>query len=310
MMSVESLAATYNILINIISLSISIVVLFKVLGEPRLKSLFLQSIQLVLIVHVTVFFLQFFVVYLTDYYIDFVHFFSGQNSRYLSYVKVGLIGMYRPTGLLVEPSTYFGVVFCLYMALKCSTYKIKRYIEYAVIASFLLTFSSVAYVVLVIYFVSRFNKLGIVTNAIIVLFFSILSVMYFSEITPHIEKIVNSSQIRIALVDYLINRDIDLLLLGPSMFGIEQQLYDLASGNISSATHYNRVASINDVGTLVFLMVKLGMTGILLYMVMLFLSLKNSKATYFFSVTLIKLSIMNPIFVMLLPLYFIKDNET
>lgn len=308
--SVESLKSSYNLLISLLSLSFSIILLIRLLKNDDLKIFFFKAVELVIWFHVLFFFIQFIVVYVTGYYIDAVYYFSGQESRYLSYVKVGLIGMYRPTGFLVEPSTYFGVVFCLYMGLKSSKYKLSKKIEVLTLISFILTFSSVAYVVLALYLILRFNNLGLVNNLLIFLFLSVMFAIFHEDIAPHFDKIVNSSQIRFALIDYLLNRDTELFVFGPSMFGIEQRLYDLASGNISSANHYNRVASINDVGSLVFLVVKLGLIGGLIYIWLLVTSFKCKKVQYFIPVTMIKLSVMNPIFVLLLPLYFIEDKNS
>ena len=84
-------------------------------------------LKYVLVINVSFFFIQFFIVYSTSIYLDPLLYFIGERQRYLSNFSLPIIGaIYRPTGFYEEPSTYSSIIMVLLAATLYIEPKINR----------------------------------------------------------------------------------------------------------------------------------------------------------------------------------------
>ncbi|WP_272694972.1 hypothetical protein [Providencia sp. PROV144] len=223
----------------------------------------LKNFNALILVHVTLFFIQFIIVYSTGNYIDFIEPITQEQSRYLFYGAITTINLYRCTGLFVEPSTYAVSIFALFCILSTID-KEKQYRKtcYLAISSIFLTLSSIAFILLAIYFFFKMMKNKKIIFTIIPII--IISLFYFSDfIQTQINKIENTSGIRVNLVSAILDRPTSLLLSGSGLYAVEEHIMQGSRGfcpdNTDCSTSINRsYASPTDSGLLFYLFIKFG----------------------------------------------------
>lgn len=246
----------------------------------------IKIIKAVLLLHCTVFFIQFFVVYTTGYYLDFLSFYTGEAQRYVSGVSIPFIGdIYRPTGFFNEPSTYTAYVMLLLLSLVVVRYKselnfTKNDIKYIFIVCLtsILTFSVAALIyvslfLLVFFFHKRYKAIFIgIAFALILL--SPLLFVFFQERAGYLEG--NSTSIRSNLIDLVNSREWLEIIFGSGPSGMPDTLASyLNTENYSWAS--NGLAAPSDNGTLFFIYIKYGIIGMILFLLFLIKYMPNKK---------------------------------
>jgi hypothetical protein len=237
----------------------------------------------------------------TKQYIDFVKPVTGEPSRYLNYATVNPVFAYRPTGLYVEPSTYSAAVAAMavgYILLcRAQGFKPARIPVILAIVSMLITQSAAAVVqalillVAVVLLQNRSAKMWwAVLLGILVMASPGVIAAYFDSFMLKMDA---DSGIRLALVKFVFEsrRGWDFLFgFGP--FGLENDLYRLADDGAINP----QVSSLNDAGLLNYFIVKFGMAGFLIPIV-LFCRIRKDVAGILFMAMLmsVKLSFTNPI---------------
>ncbi|MEZ8012909.1 MULTISPECIES: hypothetical protein [Vibrio] len=212
---------------------------------------------------------------------------------------------YRASGGYIEPSTYAGCIIVLLLTYELTSETVCNKIRWLAVSSIFLTFSSAAVVFGTIYLFSKLknsiSSFKLYGCLILGAFVVIVSVLFFYE---QLILIFNSPTLlmRIELVNYILNRETDLLLIGPGLFSLENELFILSSGDGLGEL---RLASINDLGLGILLFIKLGVIGLGLYLLSFFF-VKNK--TDYICITLTKLSYMHPLFILALVSLFRNKN--
>lgn len=261
-----------------------------------------RAVEILLVAHLILFYLQFLVFFLTGHYIDYVQPFTGEASRYIGFDKsLGIIGGVRPTGFYAEPSNFAGAVFFLLAALKVQDgLKVDWVVVLSLIAIFL-AFSTAGLILgcalLALLVIGNKNRLLIgfffitIIVSLIFIFSDELSSLYLAQE----KKYSASSEIRFALLDFVLMREGIPFFLGYGPFGVEPSLYaattDTAGGRLA--------ASLTDSGAFVFLMLMFGLLGAPIYFLLLYIQHKNYMQTAFFVVgTFAKITIFSPLWLL------------
>ena len=267
------------------------------------KGLYLEKlIAPLLAVHVGFFFLQFIVYLFANFYIDFVEIFTGEASRYEGFLSS--LGIIRPTGMMVEPSTYFYVVLALSMLLilKGDFLKYKVLLSLAIVSMYI-SFSTAALFITTLFvlyiFVTERIKWQFYFFAIVgvIMLFtvntSILNQVYEAQVS---KTTGGGGDIRLALVEAVVNRDADIELTALGAFANENSITVLASGD---ARGRRIMGSINDSGVFIYMWTILGFLGIVYFIILCFWQHKISKKhlILFLILSLTKIKVFGPLFV-------------
>lgn len=268
------------------SFKIILITMLFILVKESFKSL-ISVLKAVLLLHVSAFFLQFFLVYSTGHYIDLLSFYTGEEQRYISGVSIPILGsIYRPTGFYNEPSTYTAYVMLMLYSLLVLRYKTgvefsKNEIKYVLIvcASSLLTFSVAAIVYvslfLLVFFFHKKHKFLFLFTITLLLFLAPLLFSFSQERASYLEG--DSTSIRSNLIDLVNSRDWVEILFGSGPTGMPDLIAKyMNSENQSWAS--NGIAAPSDNGTLFLLYIKYGIVGVTLFILYIFKSLPNNKS--------------------------------
>lgn len=270
-------------------------------SQPKLHYI----LSVILLIHITMFYIQLVTIYSFNYYIDFVFFITGEHSRYLMYGANTSIDIYRCTGLYAEPSTYAISILILTSLYQLTAKKASNYILLLSYLSIFLSFSSISYFILLYlllsFFILKFYKKNKTLFIIALIFLLSLSFISIDLINVQIEKIINTSGIRIALVIEIIQRPLNILIFGSGLFGLEQHIMEGSRGLCIASdctAQINRTfATPNDVGILFYSFMKFGILTfpIVLYLVHPFIKNK-SKMIFFTCILFTKIQFAFPLF--------------
>lgn len=277
------------------------------------NEMFFSCLKKLLLLHIAIFYVQFFTIYSSGFYIDFVEPFTGESSRFMFYGATSSATLYRCTGLYVEPSTYavsIFIIYCIFDLYRNGKYNI---IACMTLLSIFLTFSSIAFVLLALLFL--FKAIQKPKILILILSFSLIFLLFFSSFfQTQIDKINNTSGIRFNLIHEIIHRPPSLFLFGSGLYAIEDHIMEGSKGycpeNIDCSTTINRqFASPTDSGLLFYLFIKFGFVflPILFYIMLPFI--KNYKmCTSFLCVLITKIQFAFPLVWILILIYRKKKS--
>lgn len=264
----------------------------------------IKSVEYLIFIHILFFFVQFSLVYTSGFYLDFFEYINSEPSRYINYFTSSPL-TFRSTGLYVEPSTYASVmailiVFYLNMAKGKPSLKLLFFS----LVSIFLTFSNAAIAIGVILafgsFVSFKQGRFFIRILLIITSLLFLTLVVLASLRSELPSIDYISSIRLGLVNYLLDRSGSLFWFGSGLFGIEDELWNLSSGNGG-----DRVSSLNDLGVIIVLFTRMGLFGIFIYGTLYYL-LPNKKINTinFLLVSITKLTIYFPIFVVVFSSFY------
>ncbi len=297
---------------NIIALSIMILialVISCVVSDPYAQEVMPGLFKWLLIAHILPFAVQFVSVYGVGYYPDFYMMLTGKESRYLEYAGstlVGSFGLYRSTGWSVEPSNYsanMAILVTVYLYL--TGLKLNK-VSFAALLTIPLTFSSAAYIeflliVSALLIQSLRRSAGITLSGMMVLvvvFFMAGGERYLETITGRYQMTAGS---RIDLASIPFEREGELMVFGPGPFGIEKEYWYDTQGSGEQRT----LASVNDSGFPVFLLLCFGMMGfVVCFMLYKWLVIDVASFLMLTSVLLSKVSFYQPTFYFFVVLFF------
>ena len=288
----------FLLLLALFSYSISVI-----LKDTNDIYVFSSAIKNVASIHMLAFILQFFVMNVTGYYIDFIFPFTGEESRYLNYFSsdIGGVQQYRVTGLFIEPSTFVAAMFAL-ITLRLVNNKFSYgWFELIGILCMALTFStaglalSLALMLLLLFQGMSTSFLNKIFKIIVLFFILALMSIYFDFERMYL-KFLGTYDIRLDLLLRPFWREGLGYYLGYGPFGMETELYNAATDNVNG----RRVAAVHDAGTLVFLMLQFGIMGAVTYIGMILPFRKIGYVLLIFLLfTLTKISVFHPIFIFL-----------
>ncbi len=143
------------------------------------KELLMKSINIVLIIMLLAFYLQFSVYYSTGYFIDYLEPITGIPQRYES-TYASSAGFIRPGGLMKEPGNY-GMVVLLLLALSYLDKRLFTKIHFFTILSFIATtslFSIISAVLVTIVVIIDNYNLKLTKKNIIITFMVLIGIYY------------------------------------------------------------------------------------------------------------------------------------
>ncbi|EJY0884480.1 hypothetical protein OE987_003102 [Vibrio cholerae] len=268
----------------------------------RKRELVNRSLYWILIINLVFFIIQFITVYASGHYLDAVHLFTGEESRYQNYFLQGAASHlveYRVTGLYVEPSTYVAALCTLSTAYRLLTNKIGLYIS--VIITCVMTFSTISFIVAVIMAVSLLKK-SIIWRSVIFALASLVPIViifndfFISAVDDFFLKMALTSGERLDLVHMIYYLDEKLNLIGYGLFSIPEKIHILASTGVGQY----RIASVNDAGLINFIGMKFGLIGVSIVLLFVFSRFGYQKLMMCLSVLITKISFMFPLFIVVL----------
>lgn len=304
----------YSYFQYITSMLIKIITCYIVFWSIDFKKQYAYKIiKYVLLINVTFFFLQFTIVYSTSYYIDPLLFLTGDKQRYLANFSIPIIGaIYRPTGFFEEPSTYAAFVTCLIACKLFINNKVDIVIKLSIASIFMsLSVAAIFYgflLSIVLFFKQKNNTFFKIISfqllPFIILFLSILISYRLYSLNG------SASSIRLNLIKYIYDQSLPELLFGNGMLGVVTAFSEyMKSGNLWKID----VAALNDNGLWLFIIIKIGMVGLLSFMLIMKNKLLNDNFNFliFIILLLTKLSFIyfGFIFYISLILFMRKNNE-
>lgn len=291
--------------------------ILSIIIQYEKKEILIKALSLILIIHISSFIIQFILVYLTGYYFDFIYPITQEHSRYLLYGVESSISIYRCTGLFVEPSTYSISIFTILLSLKSLGYKNNK-LFLITLLTMILSLASISFILILFYYLLKILKkikLSYLITSILIL----ISLSYFSQnsfIKTQFDKINNTSSIRFNLIHAIFDRDIDLLITGSGLYGIEKEIMDgtktsCNEDNSCSSELVNRkYATPNDSGLLFYTFIKFGFISIIILYFICYPFLKNyRKMSYFICILLTKIQFAFPLFWIFILILRRKDSN-
>jgi len=275
----------------------------------------LKYLPSLLIMHMLFFYIQVLVYYYSGYFIDYVVFFTGEETRYHffetaeEYTKI-----IRPTGFYVEPSTYTGAISCLLGSYIITHGKKINLIVCLALLSLVLSLSTSGLIIAIFFTVYLLvqNTSGRKLLYIICLSFLIsifVGSLWFDVIsefsTLQINKFNRGFEARAGLTSYILNREGIDFLTGMGPFSFEKELlYQLP------ITGDGSIVTLNDSGVVVFLMIQFGILGLLLFLCGIFFQIKINKDIWIFlTVSLCKVAIYHPVFIFYIAITLIRNKK-
>ena len=270
-----------------------------------------KMLGIVLSVHLGMFWIQFLTVYSTGIYLDVLEPISGISQRYIGGFTLPLIGaIYRPTGFYSEPSTFFictlFLVFCRYW-ISNQTSKL----DYLLLGTGFFTFSAaanfIAFLYLFVLFLSsntRFYK-----KLTLVLFMVFIAAIVFNQIGARLEATEGAIlSLRKELVQITLSQDILSLIFGNGILGLPDNLANLLR-------YYSmrdlRLAAVNDGGLWLFIIMKLGVLGLLFLIFLASRRFTGIKERIIFSTALLtKISLFNFVFIFFVLFCCLYEKES
>ncbi len=306
--SVESF---YNNLLFSFILYVIIFSLYRVCSKKAGISDLKFAVSAVLAIHIVLFFTQMIIVYLTDYYIDFIHPITGESSRYINYILGGELSgklNYRATGLYVEPSTYASAITCIIMA--GISLNVKKSLIYISTITILLNFSTIGVLLFIgIMFALFFNRIKIKYAVFLFLLALLLSSVNYDFIFKFINDLIYKFDVtsgsRYNLISMIYFDKHGLVnIFGAGYFNIPNSLYkEITLGEYS-------IAALNDAGLISYLVLKFGVL-IIIPIVCLFWKIKGASMKILFCCILIsKISFVFPILYLAIIPALVKPKES
>lgn len=235
---------------------------------------FVWLVRSVLAIHIIIFFVQFTLFMGTGNYLDLYELFTGIDARSANFVNGDLlsgVGAIRPTGLYAEPSELASVIFLL--SLISIVARGEASFDWVVVpaaAAMFLSFSTLAAilsVLLVAYAI--YIRIGIIRSLMFVPVFIVIlaaaGFVFFDVVQLQIEKAEATYGLRLKALLFVFERTGIPLYLGHGPFGYDAGLLARASNEIDA----REIASVNDAGLAVLLMLQFGMLGLVMYVVFL-----------------------------------------
>lgn len=249
----------------------------------------MHSLKYVLLFLFSLHIIQFFSFIIFDYYIDFSHIFFGNESRYGS----NLINFPRFTNIYEEPSTYSSVIILLgsiyyILSKKVLIPNIAFFLSISTLSLAGVLIASMALIVI------NFNKY----ISILLIIFTIFLLSIYYEHFPY-----GPVFIRYSLFQNIIDIEGGVALFGSGFLGHNIELSILSNPDLSKG----RVASLNDLGSFVFIYIKFGFLGLLLQLFFLFKFFKTRNLPLVLIVLFGKLSILHPLYIILLSKNYAKS---
>ncbi|MDH1994806.1 hypothetical protein N5J40_08295 [Aeromonas caviae] len=243
------------------------------------KEILLKVVSCVLSLHLAVFYIQFFTVYLTQgIYIDLLEPFTGEYARYSWNVNVPFIGQtFRPTGMYNEPSTYSAYMLGLFLILSSLTNNLGK-IGYLTILSFFLSlsFASILCAFLIL-LVININKKGLALYFPIILVFSvILSPLFINMLEARMSGDYDAIGIRTGFFGIILNQTIEEIIFGNGPIGVPYEIEHIVNSSAQSWAK-NGLPALNDNGLIIFILMKFGLLGCVLLFSFLFLCISDTR---------------------------------
>jgi len=247
---------------------------YNVIGKN--KEFLIQIIGCVMLLHVSIFFIQFFIVYISGTYIDFLEPFTGETARYTWSVAFPFIGKtYRPTGFFNEPSTYLSIAFSL-LAIKYFLSRKLYLVDKFVLLSFVLSlsFASIGVSILFLLIVNLKGKNLYKFLPFFLIIFVTLIPIVISVFIARTSGDYDALGIRLQLFNLVFNQNVLELFLGNGPVGVPSSLaYFYELGKTSWAKE--GIAAINDNGLALFIFIKFGAIGLILCIVYVTIKVKK-----------------------------------
>lgn len=278
----------YNYFQYITSMLMKIITCYIVFWSIDFKKKYAYKIiKYVLLINIAFFFLQLIIVYFTSYYIDPLLFLTGEKQRYLANFSIPIIGtVYRPTGFFEEPSTYAAFITCL---IACKLYinnKVDIVIKLSIISIFMsLSVAAIFYGTLLSLVIFIKQKNSAFFKVIAFQLIPIIILFLFILIDYRLDSLNGSaSSIRLNLIKYVFDQSLIELLFGNGMLGVVTAFSEyMKSGNLWKID----VAALNDNGLWLFIIIKVGIVGLLSFIFIMKNKLLNNN--FNFSILLILL---------------------
>ncbi|SMY14866.1 hypothetical protein [Photobacterium aquimaris] len=252
-----------------------------------------KMVKYVIIFNLSMFFLQFIVVFPTGYYIDPLRAITGEPSRYGGGMVIPVIGqVYRCTGFYEEPSTYAGFIVVLLASKLYLNPKVDKLVIIAAI-SIIMSFSvaAIAYGLIIIgYFLLRSKG-----SYLKYILFLLSPLLVAAVIGIAFERLTsqggNAQDIRDNLNAMVFAQQLPILIFGNGALGI----MPAAAGvmNSTGAIYRLGIASLNDNGMWLFFIIKFGYVGLAIIGSYLFIKTKSTlNRIILFVIFLTKLSFL------------------
>lgn len=252
-----------------------------------------KMIKYVIIFNLSMFFLQFIVVFPTGYYIDPLRAITGEPSRYGGGMVIPVIGqVYRCTGFFEEPSTYAGFIVVLLASKLYLNPKVDKLVIVAAI-SIIMSFSvaAIAYGLIIIgYFLLRSKG-----SYLKYILFLLSPLLVAAVIGIALERLIsqggNAQDIRDNLNAMVFAQQLPILIFGNGALGIMPAAADVM--NTTGAIYRLGIASLNDNGMWLFFIIKFGYVGLAIIGSYLFIKTKSTlNRIILFVIFLTKLSFL------------------
>lgn len=268
---------------------------------------FLRIISVVVFIHISIFYLQFLLLYIFGIELDLIKDFTGRAQKgWGGSYYLPIIGkLVRLGGLYNEPGTYSTFI-CLLVSLLLFNFDRYRLIIYFSILSVLLSFSTYGLIFSAIFFI----YVVVNSNLSVKIFSSILfftvtsfSLNYFYERFYIHQSSSNGTDFRLDFV-FVIYENFLIDFNEKFFFG-----YGLFNLNINNLLNFDN--PINDVGFIFYAFVTSGFIGLLSYFFLFLLIIyRNPVSIVFISIlTLSKFSVTWPIFPVLITILFIISDK-
>lgn len=255
----------------------TLVLMGGLLRDDFLSVVLKTVILFLLFVHL----IQLFVYVVVGTYLDFSYMFSGKESRY------GAIFLDWPrlSSMYEEPSTYASIIVLLGVFYYILTERrmLSSFCFFAAMStfSFLGMFLGAAALVLI-----NFNKYISSISIVLMLWL----IFEFQALIPF-----GTYFIRMNLLEHLLELSGPLSLFGTGFFGANVHLMELTDPKLLD----DRIASLNDLGSLIFVYTKFGLLGVIAHLYFIFKFFKRKHVPLVLLMTLGKLSILHPLFLIL-----------
>lgn len=270
--------------------------------------LYAKVLNKTLLINLIAFYFQFFMVYLTGYYPDFLEFITGQSQKYNSLFSIPILGsVYRPTGFYEEPSTYSSIILILIGCRLFISPKIDKIITFSLLSIVLsLSVASMVYGgALGVYLLVRSK--GSYYKYIPFLLLPFVVYALFSLANLRLGSVGNATEIRNNLFYIVFEQNVLEILFGNGALGTITSLAQFViDGNLWKAG----VVTLNDNGLWLFIIIKFGVLGLLMFIVFFVMRLKSKlNIVVFIIILLTKASFLYFIFIFYFgTVYFLKGK--
>lgn len=278
---------------------------FSIELYKNFKSVFLAALENILKFVIGLSFIAF-LINIVGFNFSIIELLSGKEARFSSAESIG-IGM---VGVTEEPST-FGSILILFAILLFITNQNRGLALWALGFSFLTFSTAIWFIVPIIFGLLVFLFQDYFKNypvRILIVSFIFLILVASFIINFQGDKITDgyAISIRLYLLELLSNRSAYMSLWGAGPWGYESIIKDLTDSWYGAL----RAASINDLGSLVFIYTYFGIIGIVFFLNFIINHIHGLRLkVLFLVVSLIKLSIMHPLFLVFMACFSEASKE-